>query len=116
MLLLDQLAQQGNHDDGGGQVVQCGGEEECDKADHPQQVDPLAGADAVGDDLEAFVGIDQLDDGHGTHQEEQNLGNFAQMMAQLFGDVMVIATGAGGGGTDQRQNAVRAEYQQGPAD
>ena len=61
------------------------------------------------------MGVDQLNDGHGAHQEEQNLGNFAQVMAQLFGDVMVITTGASGGGTDQRQDAVRAEYQQGPA-
>jgi hypothetical protein len=34
----------------------------------------LVGPDALGDDLEAVVRIDHLDDGHRAHQEEHDLG------------------------------------------
>ena len=114
-MVVDQFAQQRNHDDGGGQVIQHGREEESNQTHHPEQRDAFVGADAVSDDLETFMGIDQFDDGHGAHEEEQDLGDLTQVMAQLFSHVMVIARGARGGGSDQRQNAVRAEYQQGPA-
>ena len=69
----DQFAQQRYHDDGSGQVVQRGGQEEGQEADDPQQVHALARLDPVSDDLETFVGIDEFDDGHGAEQEEQNL-------------------------------------------
>ena len=73
----DQLAQQRNHDDGGGQVVQRCGEEEGQEADDPKQVYTLACLDAVGNGPEALVGVDQLDDGHRPEQEEENLRHFA---------------------------------------
>src|SRR5690606_23019151 len=41
-----------------------------------------AGGDAVGDHLEAAMGVDQLDDGHGAEQEEQDLGDLTQVMTQ----------------------------------
>ncbi|MNF90666.1 hypothetical protein D3C84_732360 [compost metagenome] len=110
MLFLDQLAQQGNHDDGGGQVVQRGRKEEGNETDHPQQVHALAGADAVGDDLEAFVGVDQLDDGHGAHQEEQDLRHFTEVVAQFGRDFVAR------GFSQERQDAVGPQHQYRPTD
>ncbi|MNZ86662.1 hypothetical protein D3C78_1054890 [compost metagenome] len=103
----DQLAQQRDHDDGGGQVVEHRGEEEGDETDDPQQVHALAGLDAVGDGAEALVGVDQLDDGHRAEQEEQDLGDLAQMVAQ-FADHAVAGRSGG-------QDAAFAEDQHGPA-
>ena len=73
-------------------------------------------ADAVGDDLETFMGIDQLDDGHGAHEEEQDLGDLAEVMAQFLDHMMGVGAGAGRTGAEQWQDAVGAENQQGPGD
>lgn len=116
MQVGDQLAQQRDHHDGGGQVVQRRGQEEGDQPHQPQQVHALVSANAVGDDLETFMGIDQLDDGHRAHEEEQNLGNLAEMMTQLLDHMMGVGAGAGGACSEHRQNAVRTENQQRPGD
>ena len=88
LLVINQLAQQRDHHDGGGQVVQYRREKEGNKTDQPQQRYPFAGADALGNDLEAVVGIDQFDNGHGANQKEQNFGNFAQVLTQFAIDPM----------------------------
>src|SRR5690606_11391841 len=77
-----QFAQQRDHHDGGRQVIQHGGEKEGQQADDPQQRNTPARGDAISDDLEAAMGIDKLDDGHRAQQEEQDLGDFAQVMTQ----------------------------------
>src|SRR3546814_3515577 len=64
--------------------------------------------------LETFVGVDQLDDGHRAEQEEENLRNFSQVMAQRFdhhrrGVPWVVAAGL-----QQRKYLVGAQHQNGP--
>ena len=84
VVLVEQLLHQRDHDDGGGQVVEHRAEEEGDEADQPHQRRELGGLDARGDDLEAVVGIDHLDDGHRPHQEEDDLRRPRQRFAQLL--------------------------------
>src|SRR5206468_11987883 len=48
------------------------------------------GADAGGDDLEAVVGVDHLDDGHRPDQEEHDLRGGGNGLVELTADQYVV--------------------------
>ena len=110
----DQLAQQGDHDDGGGQVIQRCREEEGQETDDPQQVHALACLDAVGDYFEPFMGVDQLDDGHRPEQEEEDLRNFAEVVTQRFDYHGRRVRRVMAARLQQRKDLVGAQHQNGP--
>ena len=83
VLVVDEFAQQHDHHDGGREVVEHGREEERDDAENPQQAAFFARGDAVGDDGEAPVHVDELDDGHGTDEEEERGGDVAHVLDDL---------------------------------
>ena len=56
-----------------------------------KQLPPVGRPDAIGDDLESVVSIDQLDDRHRTKQEEQDLRKLAHVMGQLPVDDSCVA-------------------------
>ena len=85
-----QLAHQRDHDDGRRQVIEQRAEEESDDADQPHQGRQLLRLDPFGDDLEAVVRVDHLDDGHRTHQEEGDLRGRHQRFAELMRNQLVI--------------------------
>lgn len=87
----DDAPQQHHHDDGGGHVVEHRRHEEGDDGQQPEQLVLVVGGDVVGDDAEASVGVDEVDDGHGTDEVNQNFARVAQMVNQLVGDVRVVA-------------------------
>jgi hypothetical protein len=45
----------------------------------------------VGDDVEAAVAVDQVHDGHGPDQEDQDFARVAQLVHQLVLNVRVVA-------------------------
>jgi hypothetical protein len=101
-MIGEQLAHQRNHDDSRRQVVEQGAEEEGDDADQPHQRRQFFGTDALGDDLKTVVRIDHFDDGHGAHQEEDDLRRCHQRFAQFVTDLVVVA---GRHGVDGPQHA-----------
>ena len=84
--IFDQLSEQGNHDNRGGQVIQNRGKEKGDDGDDPKELDGILGGDAVGDNAEALMGIHQFHNGHSAQEEEKNFGDTAQMVAQFMAD------------------------------
>ena len=53
-----------------------------DQHDTPQQRTLATGAQTVAHKNKATVGVDSLDNGHRSHQEEQNLTRIAEMLKQ----------------------------------
>ena len=82
LVVLDEFAEHHDHHDRGSEVVEDGREDECHECDAPQQLALAGGGESVLNEIESAVGIDDLDDGHGAHEEEQNLAGLAQMMQQ----------------------------------
>ena len=74
-----ELAQNHDHDNGRGHVVQDGRQEEGQDGDAPQQGPLAAGRQHVAHEVEAAVLVDGFDDGHGAHQEEEGGGRAAQV-------------------------------------
>ena len=62
-----QLANQRNHYDGGGQVIEHGAEQERYRAHDPDQRDQALRVNALGHHFEPAVGVDHFDHGHRTH-------------------------------------------------
>ena len=79
----DQFLQQRHHHDRAGQVVEHGGHHERKPRRDPHQLHLVRGVDPVGDDLEAVVVVDDLDDRHRPEQEEQNLADLAEQVPKL---------------------------------
>ena len=90
-LFRDDAPQQHDHDDRCGHVVQHGRHEEGDQRQQPQQPAFVAGPDARGDDVEASVGVDQVDDGHGADQVDQYLARAAQLSGELRAGLRAVA-------------------------
>jgi hypothetical protein len=95
VVFREQLAHQRDHHDGRGQIVEDRTQEEGDKADQPHQRRKLCGTNALGDDIEAVVRIDHLDDGHGAHEEEHDLGGGHHGLAKFLADLVRVAAEQG---------------------
>ena len=81
-MVVDQLTQHHDHDNRSGQVVEHGREEEGDEGYFPQQRALGARMQHIAHKVEAAVGVDDFHNGHGSHEEEERFGDFAEMLAQ----------------------------------
>ena len=68
------------------QVVEVGREDERGQRDGPQQPLRVAGANPLGDEVEAAVVVQYLDDGHRGQEEHDNAGGSAHVLQE---DVVV---------------------------
>ena len=68
--LLHEFAEHHNHHDARGQIVEHGRENKGNQHDAPQQRTLASGAQTVAHEDKATVGVDSLDNGHRSHQEE----------------------------------------------
>lgn len=84
--IVNEFPNDGDHDDGGRKIVEDGGEEEGEPGEDPEEGGHFFGADALGDEGEAFVGIDEFDDGHGAHEKKEDLGDFGDGVKELTFD------------------------------
>ena len=125
LLLVYQFAQHHNHDDAGGQIVKDGREEESHECNAPEQFTLAGGLECIAHEVEAAVGVDNLDNGHGTHQEEEDFAGVAHVFEQEFVDevgqrrVLVDAFGQKGGkflGMEGSDKGAGVGHVEGPAD
>ena len=70
-MVADQLAQNHDHHDAGGKVVEDGREEECHKGNAPQQDTLGVGVHHLSDEIKASILIHKFYYSHRTHQEEE---------------------------------------------
>lgn len=84
--IVNEFPNDGDHDDGGSEIVEDGGEEEGEPGEDPEEGGGFFGVDTIGDEGEAFVGVDEFDDGHGAHEEKENLGDFGNGVKELTFD------------------------------
>ena len=91
LLIRNDSPQQHYHDDRRGHVVQRRRHEKRDDGQQPHQLVLVASGNVVGDDVEAAVRVDQIDDGHGSDQENQDFARVAQMVYHLVADVAVVS-------------------------
>ena len=92
LTVLHQLAQYHNHHDRCCQIVEDGRQEERHECHAPQQFALGARLHRVAYEVEAPVGVDNLHNRHGTHQEEQRATGIAQMVLNDLSDVMYHVT------------------------
>lgn len=71
LVVAHELAQYHYHHNARGKVVEYGRQEECHDGYAPQQTALAGGAHQVAHKVKATVLVDELNNGHGTHQEEQ---------------------------------------------
>ena len=83
MLVFDQLAHQRDHDNGGGEVVEYRRHKEREPGKDPEKNHDFVGFNAIGDYRKAVVGVNYLDDGHGSEQEEQNGCYLTEVLQQM---------------------------------
>ena len=107
---LNEFAQHHNHHDGGGKVVEDGREEEGHKGHAPHQFALRARLHRIAYEVETAVGVHNLNDRHGTHQEEERASGIAEVMLDDLSDVVDHIVG-GNGWVISRG----ARHQQGPA-
>ena len=75
LTLLYQLPQHHNHHNRSGEVVEDGRQEEGHEGNTPHQFPLGACLDGVSYEVETTIRVDNLHDGHSTHQEEQGGGS-----------------------------------------
>jgi len=80
LAILHQLAQNHHHHDARGEIVENGREEECHEGYAPQQRTLGTGFHHRAHPVEPAILVDDLDDGHGSHEEEQRGRRAAEMV------------------------------------
>ncbi len=84
----DELAQNHDHHDTGGQVVEDGGEEEGEEGDTPEERTLGMGLHHLANPVEATILVNDFHDGHRSHQEEERGGGIAQMLLDDGGHLL----------------------------
>ena len=113
---MHQLPQHHDHDNRRRQVVQDRRQEEGHEGHTPHQLPLRTRLNRVTHKVETAIGVDNLHDGHRSHQEEQCAGGIAQMMLDHLSDVMDdIALGHSriiGSGPHHEQGPAQHTHQQ----
>ena len=81
-----------NHHDARCKVVEDGRKNESHKGDAPQQSAFAMRLYGITHKVEPAIGVNNLYDGHRTHEEEQRFGRFAQMFSQAFAHMRQYAS------------------------
>ena len=81
---LDQFAQDGDQHNGGCKVVNDGRENKTQYGHDPQQTPFLVGSYELLDGGKTVEVVDDLNNGHGAHQEDQYLSGFPEVIEQRF--------------------------------
>ena len=82
--VVHQLAEHHDHHDARGEVVEDGREDECHEGDAPQELALVRGGHHVAHKVETAVLVNNLHDGHGTHQEEERLARLAKVLLEYL--------------------------------
>ena len=82
-----QTSQHHHHDDRCRHVIQHGRHEEGNEGQKPHQTPLLTCGNVVGDDGEASMHVDQIDDGHGADKEYERLARIAQIRYEFAFDI-----------------------------
>ena len=115
-----EFAQHHYHHDARGEIIENSREHEGDAGHAPKQFALGAGGEAVAHEIKAAVGIDDFNNRHGPHQEEQDFARVAEVAQQQvlvddlrgligsnsrhFGEILA--------GVDHKQRPARHAHQQ----
>ena len=86
----DESSEHHDHDDGGGHVVEGCGHEEGNEGDEPEEFSFVSGRDVFGDHGESAIGVDQVDDGHGSDEEYEDFAGIAELVDEFVLDFGVV--------------------------
>ena len=110
-MFLDQFAQDHDHHDARGKVVENGREEERQESNTPQQCALAFALHHTTYPVKSTILVHDLHDGHGTHEEEQRRGGVTQVLGDgTAGLVDKFLT------AESWQITARIDHEQRPAD
>ena len=84
----NELSENHDHHDTGGQIVEDGREEEGKDSDTPEERTLRLGLHHLANPVESAVLVHDFHDGHRTHQEEECCGSIAQMFLDDSGHLL----------------------------